>query len=140
MSGGFTGGPLVVRSSDNSRWLLIGATSWGYGCADVIYPGVWAKVSYVLDWIYNNAEVNSDYGCIDPNACNFDVEAIIDNGSCTVFDDCGECGGDNSSCSGCMDPEACNYDASAIFDDGSCAEFDECGDCGGTGPNPRIRL
>jgi len=133
---GDSGGPLVVRSSDNSRWLLIGATSWGYGCADVLYPGVWSKVSHVLDWINDNADVNSEYGCMDITACNYDPEAIYDNGACAELDDCGECGGDNSSCSGCTDENACNFDSSMIFDDGTCAEFDECGDCGGDGPAP----
>jgi len=37
-----------------------------------------------------------------------------------VNDDCGVCGGDNSSCGGCTNPQACNYDATAIVDDGSC--------------------
>ena len=35
-------------------------------------------------------------------------------------DDCGVCGGDNSTCSGCMDVNAENYDANATIDDGSC--------------------
>jgi len=56
---GDSGGPLAVRSVLDNRWLLIGATSWGYGCADVNYPGVWAKVSYVYDWITNTADVIS---------------------------------------------------------------------------------
>jgi trypsin len=72
---GDSGGPLVVRSSDNSRWLLIGATSWGTGCADVAYPGVWSKVSHVLDWINENAVVGEYvglvYGCTDYTAINY---------------------------------------------------------------------
>ncbi|MEZ7925108.1 MAG: trypsin-like serine protease [Flavobacteriales bacterium] len=90
---GDSGGPLAVRSSDDSRWLLIGATSWGYGCADVIYPGVWSKVSYVLDWINDNADVDSEFGCMDASACNYSEEAIYDNGSCAELDECGDCGG-----------------------------------------------
>ena len=35
--------------------------------------------------------------------------------SAKLFDYCGECGGDNSTCSGCTDPEACNYDSDAII-------------------------
>ena len=35
-------------------------------------------------------------------------------------DDCGVCGGDNSTCSGCTNPEACNYDPDATIEDGSC--------------------
>ena len=59
-------------------------------------------------------------GCTDPTACNYDVSAVFDDGSCLSNDECGVCGGDNSTCSGCTDPNACNYDATAILDDGSC--------------------
>ena len=41
-------------------------------------------------------------------------------GSTAVIDDCGECSGNNSSCSGCTDSSAFNYDSSALIDDGSC--------------------
>ena len=91
---GDSGGPLAVRNAANTKWLLIGATSWGYGCADVNYPGVWSKVSYVLDWIDANADTNSENGCMDATACNYDPEAIYDDGSCAELDECGDCGGD----------------------------------------------
>tara|TARA_A100001011_G_C14287525_1_gene834526 strand:- start:493 stop:2382 length:1890 start_codon:yes stop_codon:yes gene_type:complete len=90
---GDSGGPLAVRSSDSTRWLLVGITSWGYGCAQVQYPGVWSRVSYVYEWINENANISSDYGCIDTLACNFDSLAIYDNGLCFEIDECGECGG-----------------------------------------------
>ena len=60
---GDSGGPLAVRSYDNSRWLLIGVTSWGNGCADANYPGVWSKVSHVLDWIYTYVSVEEEILC-----------------------------------------------------------------------------
>ena len=59
-------------------------------------------------------------GCTDSSACNFDSEATSDDGSCTFTDDCGLCGGDNSSCIGCMDEIACNYNPDAMSSDGSC--------------------
>jgi len=63
----------------------------------------------------------SYYGCTDPEACNYDLDAILDDGTCALtFDDCGVCGGSNESCSGCTDPIACNYDAEALIEDGSC--------------------
>jgi len=46
---GDSGGPLVCQ--DGGTWRVYGATSWGYGCAEAVHPGVWARVHYVLDWI-----------------------------------------------------------------------------------------
>jgi len=59
-------------------------------------------------------------GCTDSSACNYDEYATQDDGSCLENDECGVCGGDNSSCTGCTDEEACNYDPTATIDDGSC--------------------
>jgi len=120
---GDSGGPLVVRNADNTKWILIGATSWGYGCADVIYPGVWSKVSYVLEWIDANADTNSENGCMDVNACNYDEEAIYDDGSCAEIDECGDCGGNGPAlgfdCEGiCTTGETLNISMSDSYGDG----------------------
>ena len=67
---GDSGGPLVVRNSADNGWLLIGATSWGYGCADGNYPGVWAKVSNFLTWISSyTGDSGDDNGDVDPGRC-----------------------------------------------------------------------
>ncbi|MEJ6796745.1 MAG: hypothetical protein QNK63_08540, partial [Flavobacteriales bacterium] len=42
-------------------------------------------------------------GCTDENACNYDPFATIENDSCSENDNCGECGGDDSSCTGCTE-------------------------------------
>ena len=57
-------------------------------------------------------------GCIDLGACNYDLEAVVDDGSCLYVDNCGECGGDGVS--GCTDSYACNFDAEAACDNGNC--------------------
>lgn len=80
------------------------------------------------------------FGCTDENACNYDEEANMDNGTCmmtgelcsdgddeTIFDEIDE----NCECVGipavygCTDPDACNYDETlgANVDDGSCYEM-----------------
>ncbi|CAK0889241.1 unnamed protein product [Prorocentrum cordatum] len=47
---GDSGGPLVC-ATDGDAYVLHGATSWGDGCADARYPGVWARVNHVRAWI-----------------------------------------------------------------------------------------
>ena len=37
-------------------------------------------------------------GCMDETACNYNDTATTDDESCLYLDDCGECGGDNTSC------------------------------------------
>jgi lysyl endopeptidase len=63
---------------------------------------------------------NSDAGCMDATACNYDATALEDDGSCTVDDACGICGGDGSSCSGCTIDIACNYDPARMMEPASC--------------------
>ncbi len=63
-------------------------------------------------------------GCTDPQACNFDPIATIDDGTCLSFDSCGECGG--VGVSGCTDQAASNYNPLATCDDSSCASSYDC--------------
>ena len=63
-------------------------------------------------------------GCTDEAACNYDADALVDDGSCLELDACGECGGsgvdtdgdgvcDAEEIAGCQDETACNYDPAA---------------------------
>ena len=38
------------------------------------------------------------YGCTDPEACNYDSDATMDDGSCAENDECGVCDGDGNDC------------------------------------------
>lgn len=103
---------------------------------------------------------NPVLGCTDPNACNFDQAATVDDGSCASNDCLGECGGEaivGSACDdgddttsndvytedcdcagvanpvpGCTDANACNFNPDATEDDGSCLTNDCAGECGGS--------
>jgi len=46
---GDSGGPMVFEK--DGAWYLHGATSWGRSCALPEYPGVWARITKVTDWI-----------------------------------------------------------------------------------------
>jgi len=47
---GDSGGPLVRQSTGNN-WYQYGITSWGQGCANAGYPGVYARMSAFCAWI-----------------------------------------------------------------------------------------
>ena len=90
--------------------------------------------AYDLDATIEDGSAEYDcYGCIDPNACNYDP-FYDDDGSCDLT--CAGCTDDfacnydldatiedgscNYDCYGCIDPNACNYDPTSTDDDGSC--------------------
>ena len=68
-------------------------------------------------------------GCTDMAACNYNMLATDDDGSCDFADADGDGICDSSEIAGCTDMTACNYDPNATDDDGSCGVLDACGVC-----------
>ena len=78
-------------------------------------------------------------GCMDATACNYNMEATEDDGTCEYPQDYYSCDGvclvdtdedgvcDELEIAGCTDPTAINYSSDATNDDGSCDySFSEC--------------
>jgi hypothetical protein len=81
------------------------------GCLDA------SADNYDSRYIQHNQSACVVKGCTDTSACNFDVHANEDDGTC-----------DYTSCTGCTQLGACNYKPSAKIDDGSC-EWESCLGC-----------
>lgn len=59
---GDSGGPLVAFDDSNKNAVLVGIVSWGKSllkgpCAEPNYPGVYARVQVVRNWIFENTGI-----------------------------------------------------------------------------------
>ncbi|GIY95008.1 clotting factor B [Caerostris extrusa] len=53
---GDSGGPMVTKLKDHS-WVQLGVVSFGYGCAQAGYPGVYTRLSQYTKWFYDNTDL-----------------------------------------------------------------------------------
>jgi len=53
---GDSGGPLIKYGTTDAEDVVVGITSWGWGCGT--YPGVYARISKEYDWIKGLVEQN----------------------------------------------------------------------------------
>jgi len=131
----YTGGTslMLLASLPNSilpdaeQWWSIEAALWGY-ISFFNSSAAQEEVNvFLLDQEIPTTLSSSHPGCMDSEACNYDADAISDDGSCgDDVDGDGICNSEDN----CSDTEACNYaDPLAM----SCLNEDECGVCGGDG-------
>lgn len=57
---GDSGGPLIVNKGWSDEDVQVGIISWGYGCADPDFPGVYSRVGEAYDWIMETIEEGVD--------------------------------------------------------------------------------
>jgi trypsin len=62
---GDSGGPLVRLGERGEPDELVGVVSWGYGCGSATHPGVYARITEVLDWIEDTIEKESKFSDAD---------------------------------------------------------------------------
>ena len=119
---GFTlstnGTGLVLGFSFSGTTIPVGSGVLCY--VDASFTGdngtLWISEATIADALGNSLDVSlgdayqvgvqETYGCMDPDADNYDPDATVDDGSCEYW--------------GCTDPLADNYDEDANVDDGSC--------------------
>jgi secreted trypsin-like serine protease len=58
---GDSGGGLYAYDSKLQRYVVVGITSYGVGCASAGYPGIYTRISYFYNWIMANVKYNNNY-------------------------------------------------------------------------------
>ena len=100
-------GAANTYTCDGGSWQS--EVSWTLTCGDDVITG-----GAPASGCFGNCDTVV-YGCTDADACNYNPDATDEDGSCygpdcdgvcdsgAVVDECGECGGDGSSCADCLD-------------------------------------
>ena len=110
-----------ANTSETGTWSLCDDLHMFYGGdgdVNATWTGTWDGTAFVGTGTSSFGE-NTCFslypvpqGCMDPSACNYDADAMVDDGSCLVdLDDNGIC--DVEDVDGCTNPNDCNYNPDA---------------------------
>ena len=86
MCQGDSGSPLMLFTTSN-QWVLVGLTSYGYGCARLGYAGVYTRVAYHQSWISGitssayTTVASSNSANVDPYPPNTTTTTTTENSS-----------------------------------------------------------
>ena len=133
----FSGSPMITDLDDDSDLEIVAGSGSNLFVVDIKYIGTTDNYWNLYRGGNNRRGIHYiNGGCKDIDACNYEPDAEMDDGTCLyekintdcsgncfsgfTKDVCGVCGGDESSCTGCTDNNASNYNSEAIIDDGSC--------------------
>lgn len=129
---GDSGGPLIIKGSGGSTDVQIGIVSWGKGCADPRYPGVYARVEesydFIKDTIDNSVgpECNFPIDSFNYTDCNAGVPCWIGDHECESDYNTTECNYDGGDCKWCpfptneFDYSNCKITYACYIGDGVC--------------------
>ena len=116
-----------------------GNTNWNEssGNADDSEWYVYPNETYSFGGYHDQNDGDIIFGCTNSDACNFNPDAVYDDGSCLLYDACGVCNGDNSPntgiCGICNGPGAvyeCGCtDIELPYCDCNGSTIDNCGVC-----------
>ncbi|CAF1072857.1 unnamed protein product [Adineta ricciae] len=87
--GSDSGGPLMIQDPLDSRWYLIGITSYAWGCGLPRSPTVFLRVSAYLSWMMENIPELSDLQPTPSTATSIQfmqtISSIYSTFSCFIF-------------------------------------------------------
>ncbi|EOD24451.1 hypothetical protein EMIHUDRAFT_238496 [Emiliania huxleyi CCMP1516] len=113
---GDSGGPLFRVDVDGTE-TLVGVVSFGIGCGDADFPGVYTRVASFRDWICDNTDEQVCHGRSPPSPCA-DSQSWMDawgdacwwyaenDPGCSIYNDNGQQANCPSTCGTCQAPPA----------------------------------